>query len=205
METKTQTNNKNQAALQDEETSGAQLGSKNNTAKKGNSSLRLIFEELLNDTYNAEKQLVKALPELVQAAYNEDLQEAFETHLEETKKQVTRLERVYERLRINKQEEKCKAMEGLVEEAKKIIKEHDESPLRDSALIIAAQKVEHYEIAAYGSLRELADVLGYHQVYDLIDRTLQEEEYTDILLTEIAMDVNDEAYETGLGEEKEEE
>jgi ferritin-like metal-binding protein YciE len=203
METKTAT--KNQPALQDEETSASQLGSKNNTAKKNNSSLRLIFEELLNDTYNAEKQLVKALPELAQAAYNEDLQEAFETHLEETKKQVTRLDRVYERLRINKQEEKCKAMEGLIEEAKKIIQKHDESPLRDSALIIAAQKVEHYEIAAYGSLLELADVLSYHQVYDLIERTLQEEEDTDSLLTEIAMDVNDEAYETGLGEEKDEE
>jgi len=172
--------------------------SKINTGTKGKSgkdSLKKIFEELLQDTYSAEQQLIKALPELAKAAQNEDLQDAFEDHLQQTKRQAERLEKVFSRLQIDKNGEKCKAMEGLVEEAQKIIKEHEDGVTRDVALIIAAQKVEHYEIAAYGSLVELADVLGLDNIADVLERTLNEEKEADDLLSEIAQDVNDEAYE----------
>jgi ferritin-like metal-binding protein YciE len=168
------------------------LGTKN---KSGKESLKKIFEELLQDTYSAEQQLIKALPELAKAAHNEDLQDAFESHLEQTKRQAERLEKIFNRLQIEKNGEKCKAMEGLVEEGQKIIKEHEGGVTRDAALIIAAQKVEHYEIAAYGSLVELADVLGLDNIADVLERTLNEEKETDELLSEIAQDVNDEAYE----------
>ncbi|HET6226080.1 MAG TPA: ferritin-like domain-containing protein [Bacteroidia bacterium] len=161
----------------------------------GKESLKKIFEELLQDTYSAETQIVEALPELAKASHSEDLQEAFETHLTQTKKQIERLEKIFDRLRIEKKGEKCKAMEGLVEEGKKIIKEHTDNVTRDVALIIAAQKVEHYEIAAYGSLVELADVLNLDKVADILETTLEEEKETDELLSDIAQQVNDEAFE----------
>lgn len=169
--------------------------SQKNKAQNGKESLKKIFEELLQDTYSAETQIVQALPEMAKAAHSEDLQEAFETHLGQTKKQVERLEKIFDRLRIDKKGEKCKAMEGLVEEGQKIIKEHTDSVTRDVALIIAAQKVEHYEIAAYGSLVELADVLNLNKVADILETTLEEEKDTDDLLSEIAQQVNDEAFE----------
>ena len=161
--------------------------------KSGKESLKKIFEELLQDTYNAEQQLIKALPELAKAAHSEELQEAFENHFLQTKKQAERLEKIFDRLRIDKQSEKCKAMEGLIEEGQKIIKKHEGGVIRDVALIIAAQKVEHYEIAAYGSLVELADVLGLEKIADTLERTLDEEKETDELLSDIAQQVNDEA------------
>ncbi len=169
--------------------------SQKNKGQNGKESLKKIFEELLQDTYSAETQIVQALPEMAKAAHSEDLQEAFETHLAQTKKQVERLEKIFDRLRIDKKGEKCKAMEGLVEEGQKNIKEHTDSVTRDVALIIAAQKVEHYEIAAYGSLVELADVLNLKKVADILETTLDEEKDTDDLLSEIAQQVNDEAFE----------
>lgn len=169
--------------------------SQTNKNHSGKESLKKIFEELLQDTYSAETQIVQALPEMAKAANSEELQEAFETHLTQTKKHVERLEKIFSRLRIEKKNEKCKAMEGLVEEGNKIIKEHTDNVTRDVALIIAAQKVEHYEIAAYGSLVELADVLGLDKIADILETTLDEEKDTDDLLTEIAQQVNDEACE----------
>jgi ferritin-like metal-binding protein YciE len=166
----------------------------------GKESLKKIFEEVLLDTYSAEQQLIKAIPQLAEAADSEDLEEAFETHLKETQKQAQRLEKIFERLRIEKQGKTCKAMEGLIKEGQEIIKEHDRGAARDAALIIAAQKVEHYEIASYGSLVELADVLGLDNVADILERTLEEEKNTDELLSEIAQDVNDEAYEDNAEE-----
>jgi ferritin-like metal-binding protein YciE len=166
-------------------------------SKKSQKSLKDLFEKELNGMYDGEKQLVKALQELANAAFDEDLEEAFLDHLEQTKKQVDRLDKIFIRLRLNKTGEKCNAMESLIESGKKIIAEMENSPVRDSALIISAQKIEHYEIAAYGSLSELADVLGFHQVVDLLERTLQEEEEADDILTEIAEDTNDEAAEQG--------
>lgn len=188
MSTKTQTLSGPQDKLAEKTT----FGTKSQKSEK--ESLKKIFEELLQDTYNAEKQIVKALPELSKAAYSEQLQDAFENHLEQTKRQVERLEKIFDRLKIDKGNETCEALEGLVKEAKEIIDEHEKSIIRDVALIIAAQKVEHYEIAAYGSLVELADVLGLNRTADLLERTLNEEKETDCILSEIAQDVNDEAY-----------
>ena len=164
------------------------------SAKKSEKTLENIFEDLLKDTYSAEKQLVAALPEMIKAAYTEDLEDAFADHLQQTKKHVERLDRVFDKLRIEKEEITCEAMAGLIKENKKIISEYEDGPVRDSALIIGSQKIEHYEIAAYGSLCELADVLGWQKIGDLLGRTLEEEEDTDLLLSEIATDVNDEAY-----------
>lgn len=155
-----------------------------------------LFEKSLLDIFSAEKQLVNALPLLAKAADNEDLEEAFQDHLEETKKQVTRLEKIMDRLSIEESEEvECEAMKGLIEEAQEIIDEFEEGPVKDAALIIAAQKVEHYEIAAYGSLRELADVLGLKKESDLLDRSLEEEGKADHKLSKLAMEINDYALE----------
>lgn len=194
MSTKAQT----LAGPQDKLSEKTNFGTKG--SKSGKESLKKIFEELLQDTYNAEKQIVKALPELARAAYNEQLQDAFEDHLEQTKRQVERLEKIFDRLRIDKGNETCEALEGLVKEAKEIIDEHEKSITRDVALIIAAQKVEHYEIAAYGSLVELADVLGLNRTADILERTLLEEKDADCILSEIAQDVNDEAFEESPAE-----
>jgi ferritin-like metal-binding protein YciE len=164
--------------------------------KTGNEkTLQHVFEEQLKDIYGAEKQILKALPKMIEAASSEELQEAFENHLEQTEEQVTRLEKVFSMLGINRQAKNCVAMEGLIEEGNEIIDEFEEGNVRDCALIIGAQKIEHYEIAAYGSLCELAEVMGLHKVADLLDTTLEEEEETDKLLTEIAENVNDEAME----------
>lgn len=165
-----------------------------NKGKSGKESLKKIFEELLQDTYSAEKQLLKTLPELAKAVDNDDLQDAIQNHLKETEKQVQRLEKIFNRLGVEKEGKSCKAMEGLIKESQEIIKEHEHGTSRDAALIIASQKVEHYEIAAYGSLVELADVLGLDNIADALERTLEEEKNADELLSDIAQDVNDEAY-----------
>ncbi len=159
-------------------------------------TLNDLFENGLKHIYSGETQLVEALPKVAQAIYSEELQDAVKKHLEQTKRHVERLEKIFKRLGIEKsQTEKCKVTEMLIEDGNKIIEEYEEGHIRDSALIIAAQKIEHHEIAVYGSLVELADVLGEPQIMDLLDRTLQEEETTDKTLTRIAMDVNDDAYE----------
>ncbi len=164
--------------------------------EKTGKTLINLFEGELKDIYNAEKQLVEALPEMIEAAYNEDLQDALVAHLQQTKRHVERLEKIFDRLGIDKEDEEvCEAMQGLVSECRKIIAEFEQSPVRDSALIIAAQKIEHYEIASYGSLCELADVLGYAKIAEMLDRTLEEEESADKNLTIIAQDVNDDAFE----------
>jgi ferritin-like metal-binding protein YciE len=165
-------------------------------SKEKSNTLDNLFEEGLKDIYSAEKQLIEALPKMARASYSEDLKDAFTQHLEETKFQAQRLEKIFTRLRIDKTEKKkCEAMAGLIEEGKQIIENFEEGPVRDSALIIGAQKVEHYEIATYGSLCELADVLGYGKIRDILGQSLEEEETTDHTLSDIAQPVNDEAYE----------
>jgi ferritin-like metal-binding protein YciE len=186
---------KTQDSTETLEKSNGKSGLEDKKQKSGKESLKKIFEELMQDTYSAEQQLIKALPELAKASYNEDLQNAFETHLQQTQRQAERLEKIFERLKVNKNGEKCKAMEGLVEEGQKIIKEQESGITRDAALIIAAQKVEHYEIAAYGSLVELADVLRLDKIADTLEKSLEEEKETDELLSDIGQDVNDDAYE----------
>jgi ferritin-like metal-binding protein YciE len=158
------------------------------------SSFNELFLEELADIYDAEKQLTKALPKMAKAASTPELQEAFENHLEETKRQVTRAEQVFEALGQKAKGKSCKAMKGLIEEGEDIIKQHDKSPLRDAALIAAAQKVEHYEIASYGCLCTWAEILGQDEALDLLKETMDEEEEADQRLTEIAEStVNSEA------------
>jgi ferritin-like metal-binding protein YciE len=178
--------------------------SKKSSTRSNAEDLKKIFEEELKDTYWAEKHLTKALPKMAKAAFSEDLQAAFEEHLEQTEEQVTRLESVFEICELKAQAKKCEAMEGLVEEAQQLIEEHDEGIVRDCGLIIAAQKVEHYEIAAYGSLRNLAMVLGYEEAADLLQETLDEEGQTDKNLTALSETINQMAMEES-GETSDEE
>jgi len=151
-------------------------------------SLNSLFIEELKDIYNAEKQIVTALPKMAKAASSPDLAQAFTNHLEESKGHVARLEQIFQSLALPARGKKCKGMEGLLEEGKEILEEKsdgDESVL-DAALISAAQRVEHYEMAAYGCLRSYAELLGHNDIVRLLEQTLQEEEAADDTLTELA-------------------
>jgi len=146
-----------------------------------------LFIHELSDIYSAEKQLTKALPRLARAASNPDLAAAFTTHLEETQGQIERIDQVVELLGIRLKRIKCAAMEGLVEEGKEAIDSIEEGPVRDAALIGGAQKVEHYEIASYGTIAALAKQLGYKAAVPLLLETLKEEKDTDEKLTLLAL------------------
>lgn len=203
---KNQTDMKSQSGTEKNTQQAAAKKTASSVSGKKQKTLEQMFEEELKDIYSAEKQLIEALPKMAEAAYSEELQDAFNRHLQHTKRHAERIEKIFDRLNIDKSDEKkCKAMEGLIKEANDIIEEFDESFVRDSALIIGSQKVEHYEIASYGSLCELADVLGYSKIRDLLYRTLEEEEDTDRHLTMIAQGINDDAYEMSQEEEQEEE
>jgi len=149
-------------------------------------SLRDVFIHELKDLYSAEKQLTKALPKMAKAASNEQLAEGFRTHLEETEEHVKRLEKILEDLGESTRGEKCKAMEGLIEEGASVIEEDGLPEVKDALLISAAQRVEHYEIAGYGSARAFAEVLGEKSAVKLLQQTLEEESATDGKLTELA-------------------
>jgi ferritin-like metal-binding protein YciE len=153
------------------------------------STLHDLYVNELKDLYNAESQLLKALPKMAKAASAPELAEAFETHLEETQVHVERLEKVFEELDVSPKGKKCKAMEGLIEEGKEILEEDADPSVRDAALIAAAQRVEHYEIAGYGCVRTYARLLGYEEAADLLQETLNEEGATDHKLTELAESV----------------
>ena len=146
----------------------------------------LLIHEI-KDLYSAEKQLLKALPKMAKAATHDELKQGFETHLAETEEHVNRLERIMETLEIPTRVPKCKAMEGLVEEGQEILNEQMEDDVRDAALISAAQRVEHYEIAGYGCARTFAEQLGHEEAARLLQATLDEEKATDEKLTQIAM------------------
>lgn len=158
--------------------------SKNKTVK---SMLADFFVEEIKDIYWAEKHIVKALPKMQKAANSEELANAFSAHLKQTEEHVNRLERVFELLGETPKAKKCDAMEGILKEGESIIDEtEDGTSTRDVGLILAAQKVEHYEITTYGSLHQLATTMGKNDVADLLAQTLQEEKNTDKLLTKIA-------------------
>lgn len=157
-----------------------------------NTLQELLIEEI-KDIYDAEKQLVKALPKMAKAASNAELKQGFMDHLEETKNHVTRLETVFERLSAPAKGKTCKAMKGLVEEGSEAIELHAPDAIRDACLIGAAQRVEHYEMAAYGMARALAETLGEAEVAELLQQTLDEEGATDKKLTAAAATVNEEA------------
>lgn len=149
-------------------------------------TLEDLFIDLLKDLYSAEKQLVKALPKMAKNAQASDLQRAFQDHLKQTEKQAERIERIFSDLEGSPRGKKCVGMEGLVAEGDEIMKEAAEPEAMDAGLIAAAQKVEHYEIAGYGTARAWARHLGYNEAAKLLDQTLEEESMANELLTRIA-------------------
>jgi ferritin-like metal-binding protein YciE len=148
--------------------------------------LHELFLSELADMYNAEQQLTKALPKMAKAAQNDQLREAIEEHLQETETQVSRLEQVFESLDESPKRKKCKGMEGIIDEGKEVMSEHKNSEEIDAALISAAQRVEHYEIAAYGCLCTWAEQMGHDEALDLLKENLSEEKAADEKLTELA-------------------
>lgn len=145
-----------------------------------------LFVHMLSDIYSAEKQLTKALARLSRAASDPALSDAFRTHLEETQGQVERIDQVVESSGVKLKRMKCVAMEGLIEEAGELIDEIEKGAVLDAGMVAAAQKVEHYEIAAYGSLCALGRQLGFTDAVDLLQATLEEEKATDLKLTDFA-------------------
>jgi ferritin-like metal-binding protein YciE len=172
------------------------------SADKNGSMLESFFIDALKDIYWAEKALTKALPKMSKAATSPELKKAFDQHLEVTRKQVGRLDKIFQQMGKKAQGKKCEAMQGLIEESESIISEtKDDTFTRDAALIISAQKVEHYEIAAYGGLAQLAKTMDKKGIANALAVTLNEEKKTDELLTRIAeKSINVEA----SGEEEEE-
>ena len=149
-------------------------------------SLQELLIEEMRDLYSAENQLTKALPKMAKKASNPQLKKAFETHLKETEGQIKRLQQIFDKLGKKPTGKKCAAMEGLIEEGKEMMGEDMEEDTMDAALISVAQKVEHYEIASYGTVRTWAQLLGDDQTSKLLQQTLEEEGKTDKLLTELA-------------------
>jgi ferritin-like metal-binding protein YciE len=162
-----------------------------------------LFVEELKDIYSAEKQIVRALPKVAKAVESQELRSGVEEHLEQTKGHVERLDRIFEILEKRAGGKTCKGMQGLIEEGSEHIKEIEKGPVRDAALIGALQRVEHYEIAAYGTMATLAEAMGEDEIKELLGETLQEEKDTDEKLTEVSRGVNSEAI--AQGEEDEEE
>ncbi|MBC8108526.1 MAG: ferritin-like domain-containing protein [Anaerolineae bacterium] len=148
--------------------------------------LRDLYIDQLKDLYSAENQLIKALPKMAKAASNEDLKAAFETHLEQTRVHAERIDQIMKDMGESPKGKKCKAMEGLVEEGKEALEEFEDPEVLDAALIAAAQRVEHYEIAGYGCVRTYANLLGEDKAAKLLQQTLDEEGKTDKLLTGLA-------------------
>ena len=168
-------------------------------------SLHSLFLDELKDVYHAEKQLVRALPRMAKAASDPELREAFTNHLRETEGQIQRLERVFKEVGQTPRAKKCEGMAGLIEEGKSIMEEDGEPAVIDAALIAAAQRVEHYEIAAYGCLRTYAQLLGLNAAAKLLEQNLNEEEATDEKLNALAEGGINQAAVTAGGEEMEEE
>jgi ferritin-like metal-binding protein YciE len=152
-------------------------------------SLQDLFVDELRDLYHAENQLIKALPKMAKAAASPELKSAFEEHLEVTKKQIVRLEEIFNELDMSPKGKVCKAMQGLIEEGKELIEEDGEPAVKDAALIAAAQRVEHYEIAGYGCVRTFARVLGLSKAEKMLQATLDEEGEANDALTELAESV----------------
>ena len=166
-------------------------------------SLDILLEEELKDIYSAEKQLLKALPKMAKKASSDELRAAFEEHLTVTEGQVTRLEEVFEALGKTAKAKTCKAMQGLIEEATELMEEDADDAVLDAGLIAAAQKVEHYEIASYGTVRTWANLCGQEDAAELLQETLDEETEADQKLTELAENLVNPAAEEGHEEQEE--
>jgi ferritin-like metal-binding protein YciE len=149
-------------------------------------SLKTLYVNELRDLYNAENQLVKALPKMAKAASSQELKDAFEKHLEQTKTHVERLEEAFEELGEKPKGKTCKAMKGLIEEGSEILDKDGDESVIDAGIIVAAQKVEHYEIAGYGSVRTFAELLGKNKSAELLQSTLDEESETNETLNQLA-------------------
>lgn len=152
-------------------------------------TLKKLYTSELRDLYNAETQLLKALPKMAKGASSEELKDAFEKHLEQTKGHVERLDEVFQELDEKPKGKTCKAMKGLIDEGSEILGEDGEESVIDAGIIVAAQKVEHYEIAGYGSVRTFAQLLGKDRSADLLQKTLEEESETNELLNKLAEDI----------------
>ena len=178
---------------------GSSKGTQTKEANRGemqSSQLMKLFEEELKDIYWAEKALTKAIPKMIKNATSAELIEALDNHLMETEEQVKRVEQVFELTGKKAVAKKCEAMEGLIKEAEEIMEECEEGAMRDAGIISAGQKVEHYEIASYGTLRQFAETLGLPEAATLLEETLNEEKIADEKLTEVALSaVNVEASE----------
>jgi len=153
-------------------------------------ALKELYIKELRDTYDAEKQITKALPKMAKAATSSRLREAFQHHLEQTNNHIKRLEQIFEELDESPKGETCDGMEGLIEEGSNIIEEDLEGEVKDAGLIAAAQRVEHYEMAAYGTMRTYANILGDKKAALLLQETLDEEKQTDQNLTTLAESIN---------------
>ena len=152
-------------------------------------TLQKLYTEELRDLYNAENQLLKALPKMAKAASSEELKDAFEKHLQQTKGHVERLEQVFEELDEKPKGKTCRAMKGLIQEGSEILQEDADNSVRDAGIIVAAQKVEHYEMAGYGSVRTFAQLLGQNKAAELLQTTLDEESEANELLNKLAESV----------------
>ena len=181
------TNTAKAAANKQNKTGNPEVASEQQKDSRGNSYLEKFFTDQLKDIYYAENKILEGLDKMVEAATTGELKDAFKEHHGQTEKHVKRLEKVFGLLGKKPEGKKCDAIEGILKEAESIIDETEEGSMtRDAALIFAAQKVEHYEIATYGGLVQFAITIGQHESADILDRTLREEESTDALLTEIA-------------------
>jgi ferritin-like metal-binding protein YciE len=163
-------------------------------------SLRQLYIDELKDLYNAETQLVKALPKMAKASSNAELRQAFEEHLRQTSEQVSRLEQIFEMMGEKATGKKCLGMEGLVKEGAETMQEDYGDAVMDAAIIGAAQRVEHYEIAGYGTVRAIAELLGENEHVSLIEQTLEEEKQADEKLTALASEINSQAGEGRIEE-----
>jgi ferritin-like metal-binding protein YciE len=160
-------------------------------------TLHELFVENLQDIYDAEHQIVEALPKMIEAASDTELQNAFQEHLEQTQTHIQRLEQAFQTLDESAERKACKGMQGIIKEGAELIKEKPDADVLNAGLISAAQHVEHYEIATYGTLRTYAELLGHDEVAELLQMTLEEEKTTDQLLTDLASEINVEAAEIG--------
>ena len=178
----------NKTKQESKSTKGNSKNGKDKNAMES-SQLMQLFEDQLKDIYWAEKALTKALPKMIKNATSEELVEALDNHLKETEGQVSRLEQVFELIQKKAAGKKCDAMEGLIKEGESIMEECEEGPMRDAGIISAGQKIEHYEIASYGTLQTFATTLGLTEAAELLELTLEEEKTADETLTEVAVSV----------------
>jgi ferritin-like metal-binding protein YciE len=162
-------------------------------------TLKSVFVDELRDIYSAEQQLIKALPKMAKAATSEELRSGFEEHLEQTKEHAARIEKIFSGMGEPVKGKNCKGMEGIVSEGGEVMSEDYEGAVMDAALISAAQRVEHYEMAAYGAVHAYAELMGENEAASLLEQTLEEEKETDQKLTDLSKQINSEAYQGGEG------